>query len=60
MLRMIERGVDNVITDNPALLVGVMKQRKALSNAEILGLRLRVLFSTPPRELTDPAAVEPL
>jgi glycerophosphoryl diester phosphodiesterase len=60
MLRMIERGVDNVITDNPALLVGVMKQRKALSNAEILGLRLRVLFSTPPRELSDPAAVEPL
>jgi glycerophosphoryl diester phosphodiesterase len=60
MLRMIERGVDNVITDNPALLVRVMQERKALGTAEILGLRLRVLFSRPPREVTDPAAVESL
>ena len=60
MLRMIERGVDNVITDDPALLVRVMRERKALSTPEILGLRLRVLFDKPPRELIDPAAVEQL
>jgi glycerophosphoryl diester phosphodiesterase len=60
MLRMIERGVDNVITDDPALLVRVMRERKSLNKAEILGLRLRVLFSRPPRALSDPAAVEPL
>jgi hypothetical protein len=60
MLRMIERGVDNVITDDPALLVRVMRERKALSTPEILGLRLRVLFDKPPRELVDPAAVEQL
>ena len=60
MLRMIERGVDNIITDDPALLVRVMRERSALSKAEILGLRLRVLFDKPPRAVTDPAAVEPL
>jgi glycerophosphoryl diester phosphodiesterase len=60
MLRMIERGVDNIITDDPALLVRVMRERAALSKAEILGLRLRVLFDKPPRAATDPAAVEPL
>ena len=60
MLRMIERGVDNIITDDPALLVRVMRERAALSKAEILGLRLRVLFEKPPRAVTDPAAVEPL
>ncbi len=60
MLRMIERGVDNVITDDPGLLVRVMEERRALSTAEILGLRLRALFSRPPRALNDPAAVEPL
>lgn len=60
MLRMIERGVDNVITDDPALLVRVMQGRRDLTRAEILGLRLRVLFSRAPRALTDPAVVEPL
>ena len=60
MLRMIERGVDNVITDDPALLARVMRERAGLSPPEILGLRLRVLFSRPPRAVTDPAAVEPL
>jgi glycerophosphoryl diester phosphodiesterase len=60
MLRMIERGVDNIITDDPALLVRVMRERAALSKAEILGLRLRVLFDKPPRAVTDPAAVEAL
>ncbi len=60
MMRMIERGVDNIITDDPALLVRVIKERNALSKPELLGLRLRVLFDKPPRELTDPATVKPL
>jgi glycerophosphoryl diester phosphodiesterase len=60
MLRMIERGVDNVITDDPALFARVLRERNALSRPEILGLGLRVLFSRAPPELTDPAAVEPL
>jgi glycerophosphoryl diester phosphodiesterase len=60
MLRMIERGVDNIITDDPALLVRVISERKTLSRLELLGLRLRVLFDIPPRELTDPAAVRTL
>jgi glycerophosphoryl diester phosphodiesterase len=59
-LRMIERGVDNIITDDPALVASVVRDRSALSNAEILGLRLRVLFAKPPRELVDPEAVKPL
>jgi hypothetical protein len=60
MLRMIERGVDNIITDNPALLARVIRERNALSRSELLGLRLRVLFDIPPPEVTDPAAVETL
>jgi glycerophosphoryl diester phosphodiesterase len=60
MLRMIERGVDNIITDDSALLARVIEERRGLSRPELLGLRLRVLFEIPPRELTDPAAVKPL
>lgn len=60
MLRMIERGVDNVITDDPATFARVVAERSALGRAELLGLRLRVLFDRPPRELTEPAAVSPL
>jgi glycerophosphoryl diester phosphodiesterase len=60
VVRMIERGVDNIITDDPALVARVVRDRSALENAEILGLRLRVLFAEPPRELVDPAAVETL
>jgi len=60
MLRMLERGVDNIITDDPALLAKLMRERNSLDTAEILGLRLRVLFSNPPRELTDPGAVRSL
>ena len=33
---------------------------RALSQPELLGLRLRVLFDKPPRELTEPTAVTPL
>ena len=54
MLRMIERGADNIITDDPALLVRVLHDRNALSKPEILGLGLRVLFSRAPPELVDP------
>jgi glycerophosphoryl diester phosphodiesterase len=60
MLRMIERGVDNIITDDPALLARVIEERRSLTRPELLGLRLRVLFEIPPRELDDPEAVEPL
>jgi glycerophosphoryl diester phosphodiesterase len=60
VVRMIERGVDNIITDDPALVARVVRERSALDNAQILGLRLRVLFAKPPRELVDPAAVEAL
>ena len=60
MLRMIERGADNIITDDPGLLVRVMRERGALGKTEILGLRLRVLFDKPPRAVTDPEAVEAL
>lgn len=57
MLRMIERGVDNIITDDPALLARVIRERRELDPGALLGLRLRVLFDRPPRELTDPQAV---
>jgi glycerophosphoryl diester phosphodiesterase len=58
MLRMIEAGVDNVITDDPALLAEVIRARNALSAAEALGLRLRVLFSRTPPEIVDDSTVE--
>ncbi len=57
MLLMIEHGVDNIITDDPALLARVLREREALEDAERLALRLRVLFDRAPREITDPAAV---
>ncbi|MCE3284930.1 MAG: ugpQ [Steroidobacteraceae bacterium] len=60
MLRMIERGVDNVITDDPARLVRLLRQRNALSTAEKLGLGLRVLFIEAPSELADERAVPAL
>ncbi len=60
MLRMIERGADNIITDDPGLLVRVMRERGTLGRAEILGLRLRVLFDKPPPAVTDPSSVEAL
>jgi glycerophosphoryl diester phosphodiesterase len=60
MLRMIERDVDNIITDDPATLVRVMRERNALSPAEQVGLRLRVLFTQSPPELYDPGSVQTL
>jgi glycerophosphoryl diester phosphodiesterase len=60
MLRMIERGADNLITDDPDLAVRVVRQRGALTGTEQLALRLRVLFSDPPPELLNPQAVTTL
>jgi glycerophosphoryl diester phosphodiesterase len=60
MLRMIERRADNLITDDPGLAVRVLHQHEGLSDAERLALRLRVLFSTPPAEMSDPQAVPTL
>ncbi|HTT41742.1 MAG TPA: glycerophosphodiester phosphodiesterase family protein [Steroidobacteraceae bacterium] len=60
MLRMIERRADNLITDDPGLAVRVLRQHGALTDAERLALRLRVLFSTPPAEMSDPQAVPTL
>ncbi len=60
MLRMIERDVDNIITDDPALLVGVMRDRNALTPQEQVGVRLRVLFTDSPPEVRDASAVPAL
>ena len=60
MLRMIERDVDNIITDDPATLVRVMRDRNGLSPQEQVGLRLRVLFTESPPELEDASAVPAL
>lgn len=60
MLRMIERGVDNVITDDPALLAKIMRDRNTLSDGEKLGLGLRALFTATPPELEDPSTVPAL
>jgi glycerophosphoryl diester phosphodiesterase len=60
MLRMIERDVDNIITDDPATLVRVMRERNGLTPQEQVGLRLRVLFTESPPELQDAAAVPAL
>jgi len=60
MLRMIERRVDNIITNYPAVAARVVQERAALSPTELLAVRLRVLFGDPPPELTDPSAVTTL
>lgn len=60
MLRMIERDVDNIITDDPATLVRVMRDRNGLSPQEQVGVRLRVLFTESPPEVRDASAVPAL
>jgi glycerophosphoryl diester phosphodiesterase len=57
MLRMIERDVDNIITDDPATLVRVMQERNSLTPQEQVGVRLRVLFTDSPTELEDASSV---
>jgi glycerophosphoryl diester phosphodiesterase len=59
-LELAERGVDNIITDDPAGLARLRAQVAGLGPHELLGLRLRALFGRPPRELADPASVVPL
>ena len=41
---MIDRGVDNLITNDPATIVRVLQDRQALSNAERILLRFRSLY----------------
>lgn len=48
MQRMIERGVDNIITNEPARLRRLLDEREALDAPERLALRLRVLFTQLP------------
>ena len=57
MLRMIERGADNLITNVPELAVRVLRQYGSLPASERFALRLRALFTDPPAELVDPQAV---
>jgi len=57
MLRMIERGADNLITNVPELAVRVLRQYRSLPATEQFALRLRALFTDPPAELVDPQAV---
>jgi glycerophosphoryl diester phosphodiesterase len=60
MLLMIERGANNLITDDPGLAVRLIKKVQMLEPPERLALRLRVLFSSLPPELGDANTVEPL
>ena len=60
MLRMIERGADNLITDDPELAVRVLQQHRSLPATQDFALRLRTLFSDPPAELVDPQMVTTL
>lgn len=41
MSRMIDMGVDNIITDRPDVLARILSERKELSDAERLALKLR-------------------
>jgi glycerophosphoryl diester phosphodiesterase len=60
MLRMIELGADNLITNDPELAVRVLQQHRSLPATQAFALRLRVLFTDPPAELIDPQAVKML
>lgn len=44
MSRALDRGVDNIITNDPAALVRVLEERAALGNAERLLLRYRNIY----------------
>lgn len=45
MSRMIDRGVDNIITDDPALLTEVLKERNNLEPGQRLMLRFKGLYA---------------
>lgn len=57
MLELTARGVDNIITDDPALFARVKAEASVLDPHELLGLRLRALFGRAPAEIADPARV---
>lgn len=57
---MIERGADNLITNDPELAVRVLQHHRSLSATQEFALRLRVLFTDPPMDLVDPQAVTTL
>ncbi len=44
MFTMIDRGVDNIITNDPGALVSVLEERAELENAERILLRFKSLF----------------
>jgi glycerophosphoryl diester phosphodiesterase len=60
MIELAARGVDNIITDDPALFARVRHEVSALEPQELLGLRLRALAGRPSPELADPEEVAPL
>ncbi|HEU4516403.1 MAG TPA: glycerophosphodiester phosphodiesterase family protein, partial [Steroidobacteraceae bacterium] len=60
MLELAARGVDNIITDDPALFARVRSEVGALDPHELLGLRLRALFGRPPPEVAEADRIAPL
>jgi hypothetical protein len=44
MSTMIDRGVDNIITDDPAALVEMLNRRQELNNTERILLRFKSLY----------------
>lgn len=58
MLELAARGVDNIITDDPALFARVRARAVALGPQEMLALRVRALFGRPPREISDPESMQ--
>lgn len=60
MIELAARGVDNIITDDPALFARLRAEIHGLEPGELLGLRLRGLAGRPPPELSDPSRPAPL
>ena len=60
MLELAARGVDNIITDDPALFATIRVEVRALDPHELLGLRLRSLFGRPPAEVAEADQIAPL
>lgn len=44
MFTMLDRGVDNIITNDPALLSAILKERESLDNAQRILLRFKSLY----------------
>jgi len=45
MPTLIDLGVDNIITDDPPVLIDLLEERSSLSNLEIVLLGFRVWFA---------------